>query len=119
MLILLGKSTGVTMKQGIHPTYNKDAVIKCACGASYLVGSTEKELFVEICSSCHPFYTGKQKLVDTAGRVDKFKARVNAASNAKVKKEAPKVENEEAVEIPTLQTELEDKVINEDNKSDK
>lgn len=82
------------MKPNIHPTYYKDTTIKCACGASYLVGSTEKELSVEICSACHPFYTGKQKLVDTAGRVDKFKARMKAATNAKIKKDAPKVEGE-------------------------
>jgi large subunit ribosomal protein L31 len=74
------------MKKDIHPTYYKDATIKCACGATYLVGSTEKELSVEICSSCHPFYTGKQKLVDTAGRVDKFKARMEAAEKAKASK---------------------------------
>ena len=73
----------LVMKKDIHPTYYKDATIKCACGASYLVGSTEKELSVEICSACHPFYTGKQKLVDTAGRVDKFKARVKAAEKSK------------------------------------
>jgi large subunit ribosomal protein L31 len=71
------------MKQGIHPTYHKDATVKCACGATFAVGSTEKEISVEICSSCHPFFTGKQKLVDTAGRVDKFKARVEAARVAK------------------------------------
>lgn len=87
------------MKKDIHPTYYKDATIKCACGASYLVGSTEKELFVEICSSCHPFYTGKQKLVDTAGRVDKFKARMKAADSAKTKKDAPKVEGEIVKEV--------------------
>jgi large subunit ribosomal protein L31 len=82
------------MKQGIHPTYYKDAKVICACGATFLVGSTEKEMKVEICSNCHPFYTGKQKLVDTAGRVDKFKARMEAASKAKAVKNAPKVKGE-------------------------
>lgn len=80
----------IVMKKDIHPTYYSDATIKCACGASYLVGSTEKELSIEICSACHPFYTGKQKLVDTAGRVDKFRARVKAAEKAKSSK--PKLE---------------------------
>lgn len=83
------------MKQGIHPTYYKESNIKCACGATFSAGSTEKDIFVEICSACHPFYTGKQKLVDTAGRVDKFKARVkaaNAAKEAKVEKKTAKVE---------------------------
>jgi len=67
------------MKKDIHPKYNDDAKIKCACGAEFKVGSTEKEISVEICSACHPFFTGKEKLVDTAGRVDKFKMRQNAA----------------------------------------
>ena len=79
------------MKQGIHPTYYSDAIAKCACGATFLIGSTEKEISVDICSNCHPFFTGKQKLVDTAGRVDKFKARMEAAQKAKTVKSAPKV----------------------------
>ena len=60
------------MKEGIHPKYEEVAV-HCACGASWATRSTKKELHVEICSSCHPFFTGKQKLVDTAGRVERFK----------------------------------------------
>lgn len=60
------------MKEGIHPNYGK-AIVKCACGATFETGSTKKELRVEICSQCHPFFTGKQKLVDTGGRVDRFK----------------------------------------------
>lgn len=60
------------MKKDIHPRY-EDAVIRCVCGAVYKTRSTVKEIHVEICSACHPFYTGKQKLVDTAGRVDRFK----------------------------------------------
>ncbi len=67
------------MKKDIHPTYYPDAKITCACGASFDVGSTEKAIHVEICSFCHPFYTGKEKLLDTAGRVDKFKKRMAAA----------------------------------------
>lgn len=62
------------MREGIHPKYEK-TVIKCACGATYETGSTKKDVHVEICSNCHPFFTGKQKLVDTGGRVDKFKKR--------------------------------------------
>ncbi|MBU1036588.1 50S ribosomal protein L31 [Patescibacteria group bacterium] len=64
------------MKKGIHPTYYPDATVKCACGNTFKIGSTVKEIHVEICANCHPFYTGKQKLVDTAGRVDRFKAKV-------------------------------------------
>lgn len=60
------------MKKGIHPEYNTTTVT-CACGNTFETGSTKKDIRVEICSSCHPFFTGKQKLVDTGGRVDKFK----------------------------------------------
>lgn len=63
------------MKKDIHPKYHENINIKCACGATFKAGSTMPELNVEICSNCHPFYTGKQKLIDTAGMVDKFKAR--------------------------------------------
>ncbi|MDP3729705.1 MAG: 50S ribosomal protein L31 [bacterium] len=63
------------MKQDIHPTYYPKAKVTCACGATYEVGSTKPTLNVEICSKCHPFFTGKEKLLDTAGRVEKFKAR--------------------------------------------
>ncbi len=62
------------MRQGIHPDY-KDAKINCACGAIYVTRSTRGDFSVEICANCHPFYTGKQKIVDTAGRVDRFRRR--------------------------------------------
>lgn len=64
------------MKDGIHPEYKK-CVVKCACGNTFETGSCKDEIKVEICSACHPFYTGKQKLVDTGGRIDKFKKRYN------------------------------------------
>jgi len=60
------------MKKDIHPKYGK-ASVRCACGNTFETGSTKKEIHVEICSACHPFYTGKQKLIDSGGRVDKFK----------------------------------------------
>lgn len=63
------------MKSTIHPAYFIHAVIKCACGNKVEVGSTVEETSVELCSKCHPFYTGKQKLVDTAGRVERFQKR--------------------------------------------
>jgi len=59
------------MKKGIHPQYDK-ATVTCACGNSFETRSTKKEIKVEICSSCHGFFTGKQKLIDSAGRVEKF-----------------------------------------------
>lgn len=60
------------MKKDIHPEYFK-ITASCACGATFEVGSTKEDIKVEICSNCHPFYTGKQKLVDSAGRIDRFK----------------------------------------------
>lgn len=67
------------MKKDIHPQYYKDAIIKCACGKTYTIGSTKKRTEVEICAACHPFYTGKAKFIDTAGRVEKFRARQKRA----------------------------------------
>ena len=64
------------MKQGIHPKY-ETVTIKCACGAEVVTKSTAGDLRVEICSKCHPFFTGKQKFVDAGGRVDKFKKKFN------------------------------------------
>ena len=64
------------MKEGIHPKY-QDCVITCACGNTIHTRSTKPEIHVEGCNKCHPFYTGKQKLVDTGGRVDRFKKRFN------------------------------------------
>lgn len=77
------------MKADIHPTYFPKAKVTCVCGAHFTVGSTKEEIHVEICSNCHPFYTGAEKIVDTAGRVEKFKAR--AAKTASTPKRIPKV----------------------------
>jgi len=63
------------MKKEIHPDYNSEVTVACSCGNTFVTGSTMPGIQVEICSKCHPFYTGQQKLVDTAGRVDKFQAR--------------------------------------------
>ncbi len=62
------------MKEGIHPNY-EEATVKCACGMEFKTRSTKKDIRLDICSNCHPFFTGKQKLVDTGGRVDRFKKR--------------------------------------------
>lgn len=62
------------MKEGIHPKYNK-LTASCACGNEFELGSVLEEMSVEICSACHPFFTGKQKLIDSAGRIEKFKQR--------------------------------------------
>jgi large subunit ribosomal protein L31 len=68
------------MKTETHPTYFPEAKVTCACGRTFIVGSTREKIAVEICSECHPFYTGNDKLMDTAGRVEKFKARRAAAT---------------------------------------
>lgn len=66
------------MKTGIHPKYVQ-ATITCACGNTFTVGSTRENMRVDICSKCHPFYTGTQRIVDTAGRVERFRRRFNLA----------------------------------------
>ena len=68
------------MKKEIHPEYGK-CIVKCACGETFETGSTLKTMNVDICSKCHPFYTGRQKLVDTGGRVDKFNKRLQRAES--------------------------------------
>ncbi len=81
------------MKKDIHPKYFADAKVSCACGNSFVTGSTQKEIRVEICSACHPFYTGKQKFVDTARRVEKFEekmGKVNSAAAIRKGKKAKK-----------------------------
>ena len=64
------------MKKDIHPKYHPNAKIKCACGSDFEVGSTKPEMEIEICSQCHPFYTGKERIIET-GQVEKFKARLS------------------------------------------
>jgi len=68
------------MKQNIHPQWFPEAKVTCACGNTFTTGSTKEEIRVEICSACHPFYTGQQKFVDTLGRVEKFQAKQKAVS---------------------------------------
>lgn len=67
------------MKEGIHPKYGP-CTVRCACGATFETESTKEEIRVDICSVCHPFFTGKQKLVDTGGRVDRFNRRFEKAA---------------------------------------
>lgn len=79
------------MKKDIHPKYYPDAKIKCACGGVVAAGSTKQEIEVEICSSCHPFFSGKEKLIDIAGRVEKFRQKMAKAEIKKASKK-PKAE---------------------------
>lgn len=71
------------MKKDIHPKYDINTKATCACGAVYIVGSTLPEIKMEICSACHPFYTGNEKLMDTAGRVDRFNKRRALSAKSK------------------------------------
>ncbi len=89
------------MKKDIHPKYNGQVKATCECGAEFLVGSTKEGITTEICSNCHPFYTGKTKLVDTAGRVEKFRAAQEKAKKetAKNKAKASDEEDEEIEEV--------------------
>ncbi len=73
------------MQQGIHPKYYSDAKVKCACGNTWTTGSTMPEIEVEICSNCHPFYTGKEKVLDTRGRIDRFQKRMTKQGEKKEK----------------------------------
>jgi len=79
------------MKTGIHPKVHKKITATCGCGASFVFDSTAEVIKTEVCSACHPFYTGKQKLVDTAGKVDKFRARMAAAKNSTSSKKKGKI----------------------------
>ena len=85
MMIGPTESRTVTMKDGIHPEYYVTQV-SCGCGNKFTTRSTRKELKVDICNVCHPFYTGKLKFVDTAGRIEKFKNKFAAAGYASLKR---------------------------------
>ncbi len=75
------------MRANIHPTYYEDAKVNCSCGNSWLTGSTKAEIQVNICSQCHPFYTGEQRIVDTVGRVERFVKRLEARQSASARQE--------------------------------
>ncbi len=78
------------MKKDLHPQYHQKAKVECACGAHFTVGSTKPEIKVEICGNCHPFYTGKEKLIDTMGRIERFKARTAKAQTTSKTSKKPK-----------------------------
>lgn len=70
------------MRKNIHPQYSSDVVAVCACGATFIAGSTKKQLRTDICSKCHPFFTGEQRIVDTAGQVERFMKRLERKAPA-------------------------------------
>lgn len=104
-IILSPANLRIIMKAKIHPAYFEDIKITCSCGNVMIAGSTKKELKTEICSACHPFYTGQQKLIDTTGRVDKFMAKIKKAQ--KIKEKKVKVVDEELDELVTATEEKE------------
>ncbi|MBI4032989.1 MAG: 50S ribosomal protein L31 [Candidatus Blackburnbacteria bacterium] len=99
------------MKAQIHPTWYPEAKVSCACGNTFTVGSTVPEIHVEVCSRCHPFYTGKTRYIDTAGRVDKFREKLEGVSEKALSKKEKralkrKQKIEEELSRPTTLSEL-------------
>lgn len=90
MFELLGRELTKNMKKDIHPKYYPATTIKCACGAILETGATKENIEVEICSQCHPYFTGDKKVVDTAGRVERFKKLAEASAKLKSAKKAKK-----------------------------
>jgi len=94
------------MKKGIHPQYYPDAKVICACGETFTTGSTKKEIHTDMCSVCHPFYTGEQRIVDTAGQVERFERRLGqrreyeSKAVARERKLAQRRAREVVVEVP-------------------
>lgn len=87
------------MKKDIHPKYNSNVKVACSCGNTFETGSTVDNIHVEVCSACHPFYTGTAKFIDTAGRVDKFKAKMEKAKELQeAKTKSKKASNKD---VPT------------------
>lgn len=92
------------MKTGIHPTWHKDAQVTCSCGNAFTVGSVYPTLTVDICSKCHPFFTGEVRFVDRQGRVDKFLKKMQAAQNTKAAKTSKKAKKDEDTTAEDTQT---------------
>lgn len=106
------------MKANIHPVWYPDAQVSCACGNQYTVGSTKQKISVDICSKCHPFFTGEMRFVDTMGRVEKFSKKMTAAGGTKYMSKKAKValkvklDAEEEAKRPKSLKEMLDKVKN-------
>ena len=79
------------MQKNIHPQYYTDCKVTCACGNTFVTGSTQKEIRIELCNQCHPFYTGKQKFVDTARRVEKFQEKMSRVASVAATRKGKKV----------------------------
>ena len=90
------------MKKDIHPKYHPNAKVKCACGNTFEIGSTKPELNIETCSKCHPFYTGTAKILDIAGRVERFKTRKTKTSETPIRKKTEKKAVKKAKKTPKV-----------------
>jgi len=86
------------MKEGIHPEYYPEAVVRCACGNTWTTGSTVPEVRTDVCSACHPFFTGEQRIVDSEGRVDRFYRRLRQAQLTQQGGEVQEAEEQQAEE---------------------
>ena len=84
------------MKKGIHPEYYPDAEVACSCGNTFIIGSTKKTIRTDVCSACHPFFTGEQRLVDTAGQVERFIRRLEKSEGMRAEEVEEKAEEETA-----------------------
>ncbi|OGH06707.1 MAG: 50S ribosomal protein L31 [Candidatus Levybacteria bacterium RBG_16_35_11] len=94
------------MKQAIHPSYNDKAQVVCVCGNRFNVGSTRDEIHVELCSKCHPFYTGEQRFVDTANRIDRFEKKRKVATEHQQVVKAKKEEKKKVSDAPKTLREM-------------
>lgn len=98
------------MKKNIHPQWNPQVTVTCACGNTFVSGSTRNEIRVELCSKCHPFFTGQEKLVDTEGRIDKFRKKAAKATKIKevaaAKQQAVQAQKEKAAQQPKTLKEM-------------
>lgn len=94
------------MKKDIHPKLNNDCIVTCACGNTFITSSTLPSISVEICSACHPFYTGQSKFVDTEGRIEKFSKRLKLASEKKQKAEDIKKSKKKKSAVETKEVSL-------------
>ena len=94
------------MKQAIHPQYFNEAQVICVCGHKFTTGSTQEVIHVELCSNCHPFYTGEQRFVDTASRIQKFQTRSETAKKYQVVKKEKKEKEAKQAEAPKTLREM-------------
>lgn len=94
------------MKQAIHPQYFENATVTCVCGNTFTIGSTQEVIRVELCSNCHPFYTGETRFVDSASRIQKFQTRTETARKYQVVKKDKKEKEKKASEAPKTLREM-------------